>query len=193
MDQNQDLKLSFSESTVVETYRIHELAFHLQLTEQLPPGATMNIVDDTVLSSVVDQTKFEEASLKNLNRQGHPSVLDSIYIGELKHSYMCTYPQCLTRDEVEGGSGKEESSCEFCKGFSNSITMFTRKEQHGRHIKFGSVLSEREDSIRVSSYTYLRKTSSIFGHIQFMFEMTRYTLLHVSIGMMMQRLTKAQD
>ena len=49
-------------------------------------------------------------------------------------------------------------------------TKYTHKDQHNWSIKFGSVLSEHENTVQISSYIHLSKTSCSFGRIQFIFE-----------------------
>ena len=48
----------FPESTVIETYRLYELGFHLQMAEQLPGGATMDISDRKVEEMELDEDQF---------------------------------------------------------------------------------------------------------------------------------------
>ena len=47
--------------------------------------------------------------------------------------------------------------------------VYTLNGQHNRSIRFGSVLSEHENSVHVSSYVHLNKTLT-HGRIQFIFE-----------------------
>lgn len=166
------------EATVLETYRLYELSFHLQLTDQLPFGATIDITAYTE-STQSDQLDLEDDGQQSSSHcQGYQTVLGLQHIQELNRLYICTYPECRNaaeQQEKEPGHGLTSTgaSSSNCVELSEKITqykVYTHKGQHNQSIKFGSVLSEHDNMVRISSYVRLSKTSCSFGRIQFIFE-----------------------
>ena len=76
-------------------YRLYELSFHLQLTNQLPINATVDIsayVNDSPSTS--DDIENDDDS--GLDNQGSPSKLTLKHIEELNSLYSIAYPQLKT-------------------------------------------------------------------------------------------------
>ena len=159
------------EITVLETYRLYELNFHLQLIDQLPIGGTIDITAYTE-STPSHQIDLEDDGQQSSSHcQGYPSVLGLHHIEELNRLYIHTYPECrnaVEQEEKEPGHGLTSTGASLsnCVGLSEKITqceVYTHKGQYNRSIKFGSVLSEHDNLVRISSYIRLIKTSCSFG------------------------------
>lgn len=173
----------YPESNVVETYRLYELGFHLQVTQQLPIGATVDI--GTYLSTS-DESEAEDITpdYSESHGQGYGSlaILDPNHVRDLNRLYMHTYRDyrdAVVQFEKSGTAEIVESqwSQELQSGpYSSkqcSITrykVYTTKDTHGRSIKYGSTLSEHANSVHVSSYVHLKTSPNTFGRIQFIFE-----------------------
>lgn len=174
--KNRVLNRRYPEATVLETYRLYELSFHLQLTNQLPIGATVDIsafTDDNTSDDIEDNNQQN-----SLHNHGSPSILSLMHIEELHRLYVRTYPELnIAADSQPPKEDRTEdlSTCATlsdCMGPSKEVTrykVYTLKGQHNRSIRFGSVLSEHENSVHVSSYVHLNKTLT-YGRIQFIFE-----------------------
>ena len=172
----------YPESTVVETYQLYELCFHLQITKQLPSG--VNLVNDITECTDSDSTSdgSERVPSECIHRQGHHSIRDSNLVEDLNRLYMHSYPEYRNavvqyKKESQKAPERQPWSHELCKGPNSTepchvtqYKVYSIKDRHNRLIKFGSVLSEHANSAHVSSYVHLRSSRSTFGRIQFIFE-----------------------
>ena len=170
----------YPESTVVETYRLYELCFHLQVTKQLPPGVNLDITECKDSESTSDGSDAVQSEC--MYRRGHHSVLDSDLVEDLNCLYMHSYPEYRNAVmQYENGSQfapeGQPWSHGLCKGPNSSepccvtqYKVYSIKDRHNRLIRFGSVLSEHANSAHVSSYVHLRSSRRTFGRIKFIFE-----------------------
>ena len=150
--KNRVLNRRFPEATVIESYRLYEMGFHLQLSGQLPFGATVD-----VLSDPVSDTEDENYSQTARVQKGCISILEADQLEELKVLYRDTHDQ------------------QFVDNLNNSIVRYKTyvfRDHHSRLIKFGSEQSERTNSVHESSYVHLttRHLTNTFGRIQFIFD-----------------------
>ena len=115
------------EATVLETYRLYELNFHLQLIDQLPIGGTIDITAYTE-STPSHQIDLEDDGQQSSSHcQGYPSVLGLHHIEELNRLYIYTYPECrnaVEQEEKEPGHGLTSTGASLsnCVGLSEKIT-----------------------------------------------------------------------
>ena len=151
--KNRVLNRRFPEATVMESYRLYEIGFHLQISGQLPLNATVDVLSDPV-------TENEDGSQAAcVQTKGCVSNLEAAQLDELKVLYRDTYDdQCI-------------------EDLNNSIVKFKSyrfRDSHNRLTTFGSQHSERTNSVHESSYVHLKTTHSTntFGRIQFIFNHT---------------------
>lgn len=147
------LNRRYPESTVIETYRLYELSFYLQLSGQLPPNSVADLADS------VDDSEQIEDQLSRSVRQGRPFILDPDLVEELRHLYESAYP------DVENSQQIAKEPCSVTQ-----YKVYTIEDRYHRKIKFGSMLSEHENSVSISSYIHLKRSNFTFGRIQFIFE-----------------------
>lgn len=156
----------YPESTVVETYRLYELGFFLQVTQQLPTGAT---VDIGTFIGTLDEDNAEDilpdGSESQSQGYGNQVILNPNHVSDLNRLYLHTYRDyrnAVIQFEKSGSPEVVESqwSQELRNGpYSSEQCTITRfkvyntKNSHGRPIKYGSVLSEHANSVHVSSYS----------------------------------------
>ena len=176
--KNRVLNRRHPEATVLETYRLYELSFHLQLTNQLPIGATVDISAYADDSSSTSDDIHETDQQSGLHNHGSSSILTPKHIEELRRMYTCTYPELTITVEPEPQNSdrpedfSDGATSSHCIALPKEVTVYkvyTLKDQHNRSVRFGSILSEHENSVHISSYVCLNKTSN-FGRIQFIFE-----------------------
>lgn len=180
--KNRVQNCRYPESTVVETYRLYELCFHLQVTKQLPPGVNLDITECTDCDSTYTYYDGSEAvQNEHVHGQGRNCVLDSDVVEDLNRLYMDTYPEyknAVIRDRQKASDCEGQPlSHELCKGPNTSqpchvtqYKVYSIKDSNNRLIRFGSVLSEHANSVHTSSYVHLRSSCSTFGRIQFIFD-----------------------
>ena len=138
----------FPEATVMESYRLYEIGFHLQISEQLPRGATVDVLSGPVTDANVGVNDHEDQA-GCLPMKGYTSNLEADQLDELKVLYRDTYDD-RTIENV-----------------NNSITKYKTymfRDRHNRLTKFGSQESEHTNSVHESSYVHLktRCTSKYF-------------------------------
>lgn len=172
------LNRRYPESTVIETYRLYEMGFYLQVTKQLPTGATIDIGTYT---SECEQNGVDENLHNGYRGCGYQTILDPSHVSDLNRLYMHTYREYRNAViEYEKGTAEKRDgqpwSYELQDGPYSSkactITQFkvcTIKDCHGRSITYGSLLSEHVNSVHVSSYVHLKTSPDIFGRIKFIF------------------------
>lgn len=143
----------FPEATVMESYRLYEIGFHLQLSEQLPLATTVD-----VLSNPVTDTEDEDQAAC-LPMKGYASNLEAAQVDELSELYRGTY---------------DDQSIESVNSSITRYKSYTFRDRHNRSTKFGSQQSEHTNSVHESSYVHLktRHTNETFGRIQFIFDHT---------------------
>ena len=148
----------FPEATVMETYRLYELGFFLQITEQLPLGATIDIGEQTT-DSEVDVDEDQTDTHASLPGKGFPSHLDTVHLEELKRLYQETY---------------DDSSIDDLSSNITKYRVYTFRDHNRRQTKFGSQQSEHTNAVHISSYVHLKtsSTGNTFGRIQFLFDHT---------------------
>ena len=134
----------------MESYRLYELGFHLQLSEQLPLGATVDMLSDPVADTDDDQAM-------SLPVKGYASNLVAAQLDELKVLYGDTY---------------DDQSIENVNSSITRYKSYTIRDSHNRLTKFGSQQSEHANSVHESSYVHLRTrhASNTFGRIDFIFD-----------------------
>ena len=153
--KNRVLNRRFPEATVIESYRLYEMGFHLQLSGQLPFGATVDVLSDPV-SDTEDENYSQTACVQT---KGCISILEADQLEELKVLYGDTHDH------------------RFIDNLNNSIVKYKSymfRDHHSRLTKFGSEQSERTNSVHESSYVHLktRHSTNTFGRIQFIFDHT---------------------
>ena len=147
------LNRRYPESTVIETYRLHELSFYLKLTGQLPSNSVADLAD-----SVDDSEQVEDQPSISLG-PGRPYVLDPDLVEELHQVYESAFP------DLENSQQIAKEPCNVTQ-----YKVYTIKGEYHREIKFGSMISEHENSISISSYVHLKTSQLTFGRIKFIFE-----------------------
>ena len=181
----------YPESTVMETYRLFDLASFLQLSNQLPPDSSCDIETDDISDedpgSNEQCTDFlTESQLGSLDHYYQTNVLEY-------HTLMIRYRQEKAVAEREGcvdfpdvtmwapifGQTLTVSEKSLCKGPSkqmNKCKTITIKHRSGRSVKFSSEASDNPNSSFSSSYVCIRTETAtadvLFGRITFLFEHT---------------------
>jgi hypothetical protein len=128
--KNRVLNRRFPEATVMESYRLYEMGFYLQLSGQLPFGATVD-----VLSEPVTDTECEDHSqTTSVPMKGCISILEADQFEELKVLYR---DNDVSIDNLNNSIVKYKS--------------YVLRDSHNRLMKFGSEQSERVNSVHETS------------------------------------------
>ena len=88
--KSRNLNVRYPESTVIETYHLYELGYYLQVTKQLPTGATIDI---GMYTSSSDQDEVDENLENDCCGCGRQTTLDQSHISDLNRLYMHTYSE----------------------------------------------------------------------------------------------------
>lgn len=155
----------YPESNVVETYRIYEVCFHLQITEQLPKGATIDISagadhDVALTRSSQEEVDVDEEERNTYDHANHSNTAFTLcpeQVEELGKLYMSTYPE-----RRDSGTIRPSESVALYK-------VYSLRDSLNRLVWFGSELSEHANSVRRSSYVGLLSQRHTFGRIKFIF------------------------
>ena len=147
------LNRRFPEATVLESYRLYEMGFHLQLSGQLLFGATVDVLSDPV-SDTEDEDYSQTACVQT---KGCISILEADQLEELKVLYGDTHDHRFI-DNLNNGIVKYKS--------------YMFRDHHNRLTKSGSEQSECTNSMHESSYVHLktRHLTNTFGRVQFIFD-----------------------
>ena len=135
--KNRVLNRRFREATVIESYRLYEMGFHLQLSGQLPFGATVDVLSYPV-SDTEDENYSQTACVQT---KGCISILEADQLEELKVLYGDTHDH------------------RFIDNLNNSIVKYKSyvfRDHHSRLTKFRSEQSECTNSVHESSYVHLK-------------------------------------
>ena len=150
--KNRVLNRRFPEATVMESYRLYEIGFHLELSGQLPFGATVDVSSHPT----TDTQDKDELQGTCVPVNGCLSELEATQVDELKVLYRNTY---------------DNPSIENLNSSVVKYRSYVFRDNHNRLTKFGSQESEHTNSVHKSSYISLktRSTTNTFGRIQFIF------------------------
>ena len=142
----------FPEATVMESYRLYEIGFYLQMSGQLPLGATL----DDLSEIETDREGEDHFQATCVPTKGSTSKLEPSQLYELKLLYSNTF---------------DHRSLENLDSTIVRYTSYIFRDYHNRVTKFGSFQSEHTNSVHVSSYVNLitRPSSNTFGRINFIF------------------------
>ena len=174
------LNRRYPESTVVETYRLYELSFFLQISDQLPSSAVPDIdkfnEDDEHDHQDNDSSTESESEVEGGKKHAPTSKLDSMDMNKLITCYRQIYPDYdklvstyemgnvvheqtstghLSRWAPTSGSTMTQTELHFCKDITDVVTrrkVHKVRDKHYRWIKYSSAEGERINSVRVSSY-----------------------------------------
>ena len=195
----------FPESTVVETFGLYELGFHLQITQQLPTGATVNVsvcADNEDTSPIKDETEMsDDHESLQVQPKGYPSIIDHDQVTQLN---MKTYPEYgnlvrwyelekktaqvgnqfpLLQDWVScDGEPLSEVETILCKGPDNNVTkykVYGLKNNHNKLIRYDRNMSTRSMYRRM--YTLHQVVVPLGDYILNIIS-TRFILLRRCIG-----------
>lgn len=181
----------YPESTVMETYRLFDIASFLQLSKQLPPDSSCDVETD----KAGDEESAEQCSdflteyqQKNLDQYYQTTIPEYCTLIR-RHSHEKTaaetegcvdFPDVRMWSPIFGQSLTVSEQC-LCKGPSkqiNKCNTITIQHRHGRVIKFSSEESDRPHSSFCSSYVCIRPEITtvtldvLFGRIAFLFQHT---------------------
>ena len=191
------LNRRYPESTVMETYRLYEWTYFLEIAGEIPHGATVDIAEVNSLDSShsnsansVDIEPVLACELQAFYAMTNPDYKNLLkrYDQEKAESQMADFPS-LELWIPEEGQPLTESQLTMRNGLSPTMTRFKTfvyTDKFHRKIKYGSVLSERVNSASVSSYIHLLPTNSFdspvqFGRIQFIFKHTFNDRVHTLV------------
>lgn len=174
------LNRRFPEASVMETYRLFEFAFFLQLSGQLPSGSTTDFSPTSTSELEEDSEGFNELCMDVPPVRGYSATLDQCLVKDLTSCYKNTYPEyacLLSRYKKEKREAKKrhkvsdfpsisqwspqsgplltQSEKNLLDGPAKSITQFNvymTRDKHNRLLKYGTVKGERVNSVHVSSY-----------------------------------------
>lgn len=160
----------YPESTVLETYGLHEFSSFLQMCGLLPDGATMDIAEVNMEDDTIITASKESDTSGSDNSQGSVSRLDPTQWQEVDLFYRRVEPQyqnLCSRYEQEKKNAKKHhnlkqfpplslwtsqedppltvTQLDLRKGPTDVISfhkMYTLKDKHGRSVKYGSVQSK---------------------------------------------------
>ena len=179
------LNRRFPESNVMETYRIFEFTFFLQISGQLPSGSTTDISTQTTFENENEGVQASEVlCMEDIPREhGSSAVLESSSVKDLISFYCSMYPeyaQLLSRYKKEKSRTKRKGRVEHYPPLSQwspedgrmlteselnlreepscdiiQYKVYTTRDKHNRRIKYETVAGERANSVHVSSYVQL--------------------------------------
>ena len=178
------LNRRYPESTVMETYRLYELSFFLQISDQLPSGAVTDIDkfnEDDENDHQYNDSLTESESEMDKKEHAPTSKLDPVDMNKLITCYRQIYPDYdklvskYERDKViheqtstgyfppisqwtpTSGPAMTPTELQFCKDTTDVVTrrkVYKMRDKHYRWIKYSSMEGERINSVRVSSYVH---------------------------------------
>lgn len=153
--KNRVLNRRFPEATVMESYRLYEIGFHMQLSGQLPFGAIVDVSSEP-LTDTEDENHLQTVCAQT---KGCITNLEQAQLNDLKVLYRSTYGD------------------QFIHNLNSTIVKYKSyvfNDRHNRLVRYGTAESERTNSVHESSYVQLRTrhSTSTFGRIQFIFDHT---------------------
>ena len=189
------LNRRYPESTVLETYRLHEFTSFLQISGQLPENAIVEFIEGSTEGDQESNTNESDHSYRKI------FSLNPSHWKENDTFYKCIEPEYQnihSRYETEKQKAKTHRTMKQFPPLSqwtpkdghplsvgemnlhsgpNDVIFiynsYVLKDKHGRAIRYGSCSSERANTSTNSSYVYIRTSSPpvvCFGQIEFIFE-----------------------
>lgn len=175
------LNRRYPEATVMETYRIYELTFFLEMSGRLPGGSIVDVHgDDESMQHPSGDTDSEKLDGDAMANHGYSSHLEPDTVKELDSFYAKLYPEyghLLSRYIKDKHSAERRDNTQhfpplsrwipsdesplsiiemsLCEGVSDNIAqyrMYTTMDKYRRTVRYGSVFAEQSSKVRVSSY-----------------------------------------
>ena len=178
----RSLNRRFPEATVIETYRLYELAHYICVSTKLPPAALTMPWQESELLSAHEVTCDLSSD--------HLRYLDEFYQDALPQykaltvRYKSERAKAVRRHRVQhfplmrdwtpqNGPALCEDDVAICKGPTSKVTMLKYhkyQDHHHRTIIIGSEKSECHNSFFLNSYVSANLSSvQCFGRVQFLF------------------------
>ena len=184
----------FPESTVVETYRLHEWAHYLSLAGQLPDNALVHPTEDTDRHEDADRhvqvrhTVLSSDELNHLEQYYKEAIpqygsLCARYESEKKKAktrhHLKQFPPLSSWEPVCGPplTPREKFMCTDLSVSVAEMHHFTYRDEHGRAVRLSTIKADTESSS--SSYVFFRQASTVgrvSSFFEHMFVEERYTL-----------------
>ena len=177
------LNRRYPESTVIETYRLHEWTHFLQITHQLPQGCLTDMNDENEpvekpgssrVECYLDSTQHKELTAYYASQNSSYLSLCKRYERERnKAAKRHQLKRFIAISDYKPSTGPllTENETELCMGPTPTVSLLRlhqKEDQHGRIITFSSKQSESSSAKTCSSYIHVEQPF-LFGQIQFMF------------------------
>ena len=186
----------FPEATVVESYRLFEFSFFLQISDRIPNSKCFDVLDgnETDISRESSPGKLESDEMKaleSLYQKIDPDYGTLVSVYELEKKSARKAHRIKAFPPLSGWESGDyvlsQDQLELRCGPSNSVTdlrTYTHKDDHGRYIKYAvinsakktasSCVSLRLDSVLSQGEMKFGQITRIFQHV---FNKKMYTLV----------------